>query len=238
MGTMVNAVIAGQMATRALFESLWIQYAGGKNSKPPTEAQKTEAIGEMVMLLASAMDRNTTKSLPLYVAVLWDLTPQELVLAFSRAAEEDKFFPAPSRLRELCGREPVGDPVEREAVAALTVLLSKMRAFGWELKPRLGRVLETTGEDGRLLAEPKRAPSEEPNLPGKSMQALAVLGWGDWRKGAALLREHPAVKAAPTGEEQGQYQVNALKQADEIRKRWVEAYRQNLAHVAERGGRA
>jgi hypothetical protein len=117
-----------------------------------------------------------------------------------------------------------------------------MRGFGWELKPRLGRVLETTGPDGRLLAEPRRAPTEEPNVPAKSMQALAVLGWGDWRKGAAVMREHPAVKAVPAGgEELGQYQVNALKQADELKRRWVEAYRHNLAYLGAReatqGGR-
>jgi hypothetical protein len=51
------------------------------------------------------------KALATYTAVLLDLTPEQIVQAFSRAAAESKFFPAPATLREYSGRPPSGDPI-------------------------------------------------------------------------------------------------------------------------------
>lgn len=231
MASAVAVVGRAQTGTRTLYESFW----QAKGSSVP---MRIMAISDSLTNLAEVHNRKTSSTLlSSYVASLEDLTPEDIILAFTRAQDEENYWPTPSRLRELCGREPAGDPLEREAIAAFNAVLSKMRGFGWELKPRLGRIIATSGPDGRLLAEPLRAPTEEPNLPLRSMQALALLGWGDWHKGVALLRDHPAVKSVPAGEELGQYQVNALKQADELKRRWVEAYRQNLAAVEARGGR-
>lgn len=152
-----------------------------------------------------------------------DLTPSEIILAFARTHDEDKFWPTPGRLRELSGREAQGDPLEREAVAALSVVLSKMRSFGWELKPRPGKIIATDSPDGRLLEEPTREPTQYHGLPRRSMLALATLGWGDHQRGLALLRDHPGLRDPAAGD--AEFRVNLLRQADELKRRWVEAYR-------------
>jgi|ERR1700729_1769470 hypothetical protein len=63
-----------------------------------------------------------------YKATLADLTRAEIVLAFSRAHDELKFFPAPATLREFSGRPVSGDPIAAEAREQLQYLLNGMRS--------------------------------------------------------------------------------------------------------------
>jgi hypothetical protein len=99
-----------------------------------------------------------------------------------------------------------------------------MRRHGWQLKPELGRIIRTSGDDGRLLMEPEREPTIHHNLPPRTLQAIAMMGWGDHMRGLALMREHPGIANPPDMD--AEYKVNALKQADELQRRWIECYRQ------------
>lgn len=215
-----------QTGTWKLYENFW--QVGESN------VMRIMAISDSLTNLAEVHNRKMSSTLlASYVAVLEDLNPEEIILAFSRTHDEDSFWPTPGRLRGLSGREPLGDPLEREADAALRVLLSKMRNHGWELKPKLGAIIRTDDPaTGRLLKEPLREATTHHGLPHKTMLTVAVLGWGDILRGLALLKDHPAVVRPEAGDVE--FKVNALKQADELRRRFVEAYRANSAAM---GGR-
>jgi hypothetical protein len=226
---MANAMqtAEGRTATTKLYSALW-----------RSGVSHPQAIMLSLRNLAECHNRTMTESLyASYTASLEDLSQQEIILAFSRSHDEDTFWPTPGRLRGLSGRDAPGDPVEREADGAFHALLAKMRTHGWELKPRLGSIIRDRGEDGRLLIEPEREPLIHPGLPARTMQTLAVLGWGDRMQGLALLRDHPGVaKPAMTGEA-AEFRVNVLRNADDLRRRWVEAYRLNLATIERKAGR-
>ena len=61
-----------------------------------------------------------------------------VVLAFSRAMDECKYWPNPATFRELSGRAVTGDPVAAEAKDELVRILGAMRGPHWpEVKPIL-----------------------------------------------------------------------------------------------------
>jgi hypothetical protein len=70
------------------------------------------------------------RSLKRCLMSLLNLSQREIVLAFSRAATESKFFPAPATLREFSGRAATGDSIAAEAKAELLYLLITARAQG------------------------------------------------------------------------------------------------------------
>lgn len=55
--------------------------------------------------------------------------------------------------------------------------------------------------------------------------ALVRLGWGDGTKGIAVIADHPALSMKQDSED-GQYRQNQLRAADEILKRFTDAYRE------------
>ena len=59
----------------------------------------------------------------------------------------------------------------------------------------------------------------------RTTRALVRLGWGNKERGLAVIAEHPALNRQPEATD-GQYRVNQLRAADEILKRFVEAYRE------------
>ena len=55
------------------------------------------------------------KALKTYIAVLLELTPEQIVQAFSPAAEYSNLLHAPAALCEYSGRPAMGDPIANEA---------------------------------------------------------------------------------------------------------------------------
>jgi hypothetical protein len=211
-----------QTATRKLFSDCW---GPGK-----TQAQ---AVGASLLILADALDRDISKgkTAAAYVAEMNELRPNECILAFCRALRECKYFPPPATLREYSGRAADGDPIAREAKEQLLYVLEGMRSkHGPMLKPILGKVLygtedEPRDEDGRCAAAPIRAESAPFPLSRRTQAALARLGWGDSTRGIAIIAEHPALKRVQDSDD-GQYRQNQLRAADEILKRFTDAYRE------------
>jgi hypothetical protein len=68
------------------------------------------------------------KALAGYIALILELTPAEIVLAFSRAAMDCKFFPAPALLRDFASigdHAPGPGRVDRQTwCKALSLVLS------------------------------------------------------------------------------------------------------------------
>jgi hypothetical protein len=219
-----------QRETRRLFENLWRKEAG-KMSSPPTDAMRAAAIGSMVLELAKGQERDMTKALRLYVAVLWDLNPAELIQAFSRAAMECKFFPNPATLREFSSRPVSGDPIAAEARAGLQHILCGMRGpHGLKLADIPGKVLYGTEVDPKdangdrvVPCDALRAPSTVFPLSRRLEATLVRLGWGDRSAGIAMIAEHPAVAKR---QDDDRYQQNQLRASDEILRRFTDTYRE------------
>lgn len=197
--------------------------------RPPTQRS---AVGHCMLYLAEGFDKTLNpRLLELYLAALEDLNPSQLALAFSRATEECKFFPPPAILREFSGRAADGDPIAHEAKEQLLYIIEGMRGkHGPMLKPILGKVLYGTEDDpreenGRCAAAPIRGESTPFLLSRRTQAALARLGWGDSTRGIAVIADHPSV-ARKQDSEDGQYRQNQLRAADEILKRFVDAYRE------------
>jgi hypothetical protein len=53
------------------------------------------------------------------------------------------------------------------------------------------------------------------------------LGWGNREAGVALIAEHPAVRRKQPDSADEQYRQNQLRAADEILKRFTDAYRES-----------
>lgn len=207
------------------YSSLW--KASEKQNK--THA---EAIMASMTELADGFDKTLTPGIMrLYTAALGDLTKDQLILAFSRATHECRFFPPPAILREFSGRAADGDPVAREAKEQLLYIIEGMRSkHGPMLKPILGKVLygtedEPRDENGRCAAAPIRGESTPFPLSRRTQAALVRLGWGDSTRGIAVIADHPALLRKQDSED-GQYRQNQLRVADEIMKRFVDAYRE------------
>jgi hypothetical protein len=76
------------------------------------------------------------------IAFLSPLTQSALAPAFSRAAKEGRFFPAPALLRDFSGHPVSGDPIAAEAREALLAILTAMRkGHGPKLKDKLAGAL-------------------------------------------------------------------------------------------------
>lgn len=215
-----------------------MMFYGRLCQKPDTSGMPPNprsAVGHCMLHLAEAFDKTLNPRLmEVYFAALEGLSPNQLALAFSRATEECRFFPPPAILREFSGRAADGDPVAREAKDELLRLFEGMRGpHGVGLKPIPGPVLYGTeadprDEDGRIAPAPIRGESTPFPLSRRTQAALARLGWGDSTRGIALVAEHPALKrdnlVAALNDEQ--YRPNQLRVADEILRRFTEAYRE------------
>jgi hypothetical protein len=67
------------------------------------------------------------KALKAYIAVLLELTPEQIVQAFSPAETCSKYYLVPATLREYSGRPATGDPIAAEAREELFRIVTAMR---------------------------------------------------------------------------------------------------------------
>lgn len=217
-----------------LYAQFWVANLGGSSVVPVTPEM---AIGLSLRHLAETLDRKlTTAAIESYLAGLSGYKPAEIVLAFSRATEECRFFPPPSILREFSGRVVEGDPIAREAKDELLALLQAMRGpHGPMLKPIPGKVLygteaEPRDEQGRCAAAPIRAESTPFPMRRRTQAALVRLGWGDGARGIAVVADHPGLRREvfTSDNSDPQFRQNQLRASDEILKRWTDAYREVL----------
>jgi hypothetical protein len=210
---------ATRMATQRLYAEFWQQHQTPR-----------AALGASLLLLAEALERNLSDpTLNTYLAALSGLSRQQAILAFARATEECRYFPAPATLLEYSGRGVTGDAIAREAAAELRGVLEAMRGpHGPTLKDIPGRVLYGTEDDpfdeaGNRTYAPIRAPGRPFPRSRRLQAALLALGWGDSTRGIALIAEHPAV--AGKQDPNDPYRPNQMKVADEILRRFTEAWR-------------
>jgi hypothetical protein len=114
-----------------------------------------------------------------------------------------------------------GDADAAEAKAELVRIIRAMRGpHGPKLRDIPGRVLYGTedkplDEHGKPAAAPTRAPGTPFPLSRRTEAALVRLGWGCKTTGIALIAENPIV--ARRTEDDGQYQTNRIRAADEVR---------------------
>ena len=201
---------------------------------PSESVQRVVAIASSLDMLAKLLDRKTTSTIAIgYDATLEDLTQEEIVLAFSRAHDECKFFPSPATLREFSGRPVTGDPIANEAKEGLLSIIAAMRGpHGPMLRDIPGRILYGTEDcprdaEGKLAHLPIREPGTPFLLSRRLSDALVRLGWGDRSAGIAVIADHPAVsKRRQDPDDDDQYKRNQLRAADEILKRFTDAYRE------------
>jgi hypothetical protein len=220
---------ASMTETEKLYASFWVARQEAGRVYPATPQM---AIADSLMQLAEGMPRVLTEATyKLYTAALSPLTPSEIIRAFSRATDELRFFPAPSILREFGGLAADGDPIAREAKTELLHLLTGMRgAHGATLAPIPGKVLYGTEDDpkdeeGNRVVDAIRGKSTEFPIARRTQEALVRLGWGDSTRGLAVIADHPALGRRVESDDP-QYRTNQLRTADEILKRFVEAYRE------------
>ena len=209
-----------------LYESFW-QTAGKLRTT-------TQAIAASLEQLALGFDKPMTPGVyRLYTAVMAELTQEQIVLAFSRASDECKFFPAPALLRDFSGLAASGDPIAAEAKEKLLYLIAGMRGpHGPTLAPILGKVLYGTEDDPKdengertVLYLAPRAESKVFPFDRRLKAALVRLGWGNGAKGIAVIADHPALQRKQD-QEDGQYRQNQLRAADEILKSFTDCYRE------------
>jgi len=198
-----------------------------------TNQTPKRAVGASLLHLADTLGRELSKpAIQSYLAALAEFNREEIILAFSRATEECRFFPPPAILREYSGRAADGDPIAREAKCELLAILTAMRGpYGPELRDIPGKVIYGTeqdprGADGRCTEAPIREPSTPFACSHRTNGALVRLGWGSKAAGIALLADHPSLKRHSPQDADPQYRQNQIRAADEILKRWVEAYRE------------
>jgi hypothetical protein len=215
---------ATQAATRKLYAGFWT------NSQHKTTVPAPVAISASLLHLAETLERNLSKNaLATYLAVLADLSQEQIVLAFSRAAMECKHFPVPALLRDFAS---IGEPVAAEAKQELIRIIQAMRgAHGPKLKPILGKLKYGTencprNAKGEIVAycDAERAPSTLFPLSRRAEAALVRLGWGDRTTGIALIAESPIVSGGTA--EDGEFQTNRLRAGDELLAKWTAAYRE------------
>jgi len=117
-----------------------------------------------------------------------------------------------------------------EAKEELFRIVTAVRGpHGPKLKDIPGRVLYGTAEkpldeQGRIHHAPIRAAATPFPLFRRTEAALIRLGWGCRTTGIALIAEHPIV-AGRTAED-GEYQTNRLRGADELLAKWTQVYRE------------
>jgi hypothetical protein len=116
--------------------------------------------------------------------VLLDPTQHEADQAFSRAAMECRFFPAPALLRELSGETMTGDAIAAEAPEELF---------------RMSRRCVTRWTEAATHHDPIRAAGTPFYLYKGAENALVRLGWGCKTTGIALIAEHTVVAGWSAG---------------------------------------
>ena len=90
-----------------------------------------DAIPLSLKELTAGYEKPMTESMVrLYTAALVDLKQEEIILAFSRAATECRFFPSQATLREFSGRPVTGDLIAAEAKAELLYLCTSSTGGG------------------------------------------------------------------------------------------------------------
>ncbi len=224
---------AGETLDRKTTSTIAIGYDATLED-PSESVQRVVAIASSLDMLAKLLDRKTTSTIAIgYDATLEDLTQEEIVLAFSRAHDECKFFPSPATLREFSGRPVTGDPIANEAKEGLLSIIAAMRGpHGPMLRDIPGRILYGTEDcprdaEGKLAHLPIREPGTPFLLSRRLSDALVRLGWGDRSAGIAVIADHPAVsKRRQDPDDDDQYKRNQLRAADEILKRFTDAYRE------------
>jgi hypothetical protein len=201
-----------QQTTRLFYEQFW-------------RGDREAAIVNSLTRLAAIFERNLTVSMgELYIAALADLSPTEIIQAFTRATEQAKFFPVPAILREYAGHGD--DAIDLEAKNALVYMLKGMRTeHGTRLQALQGPVLRVIDEirDGERYKEEIRGEKVPFVLSQRVEDALRVLGWGSGTKGIALIATHPAVSEGWNFDDD-QYRNQPFRAADDILRRWTEAY--------------
>jgi hypothetical protein len=74
------------------------------------------------------LDRKLMDNAPKgYTAALVELTPSQIIQAFSRALDEAKFSPPPATLRELSGQMMIGDALASETREELFRIVGALR---------------------------------------------------------------------------------------------------------------
>ena len=220
-----------QSATQKCFSKYW---------------QKLDPLGhpvdkiEGIVLSLEAMAECYDKTIPpqtarLYIAALEDCSKEQIILAFSRAIEECKFFPSPSILREFSGLAAFGNPLTTKARDQLICILTAMRGpHGPELRDIPGRVLYGTEDDpkdetGARTHAPIRAAGTPLLLDSRAEAALLRLGWGSREAGIAAIAQHPSLRRQKDRDAGIEFQWNDLRRADEIFERFAAAYREVTA---------
>lgn len=170
--------------------------------------------------------------LDLWLKTLLEIGEERFEAALSQVMETSGFRPHIAEIRRAAGVNcGIVDPVEEEAKAQLRYLLEGMRGpHGLELKPILGKVMYGTekdprDKDGMRDPTPERHPSTPFPMPERIEAALVKLGWGKLAAGIDVIAEHPSLsrKKDSDGDE---YQMNRIRMADEVLKRFVAAYRE------------
>jgi hypothetical protein len=215
---------ANQTATMWHFSGFWAK-----------EPNHRKAIGMALANLANTLRHDLSKPgvMELYVATLSDLSPQECVLAFSRAAEQtERWFPTPGQLRRYAGRcEAAEGPGQSEAEVrareALGVVLNAMRLHGLELKAIPGKLLRDRDDEGHCIKPEYGPETPAPEFGPQIERTLAALGYGSRKAGLVLLAGHPAVTVGLSdGPEWGARVRTAIE------RQWVIAYLQESASAA------
>lgn len=184
---------------------------------------RTETIAMHLAALATCYERPFPPLVQgMYVETLAQLTDEQVIVALTRAQnEESKFFPPPARLRELADIETPDQCSERQAREGLDWVIWRIRKHGVEGRCRRGALLRSAGRDesGYHAEEWEQIPP--PPTPDPIRSALEQLGAGDVEAGVKLIAEHPLVRGAD------EYPSLGLKLSaiEKLEARWIEAWR-------------
>ena len=180
-----------------------------------------KGIAVALTMLSETLDRKLSKrASDLYMAVLEDLTPSQVLRGFVRASLESRYFPTPSELLVHCGISSPSANDRSEALGALGTLIQAMRKHGSQLKPIQGKLLSTKDTDGLEIIDPQKYHYEPPTLPPvmpeRVMRTLTALGFGEPAAGRMYVAGHPAI-TGPVNE-------FSRREAEKIEARWLEEY--------------
>lgn len=152
-------------------------------------------------------------------------------VALQHVLSRSPYRPSIAEIRRAAGLDcAIVDPVETECKAILRGIFGAMRGpHGPKLKEVRGKVLFGTEVDPKDANGDRVAPYEVPRdtstpfaMSDRTRAALVTLGWGNLAAGVEVLAEHPAVNR----KNDDGYEGNRIRQAEEIQKRFVEAYRE------------
>lgn len=151
-----------------------------------------------------------------------EIGKDEFDRAFGHVLKTSPFRPNIALIREAAGLDD-SSPSEREARAALTKIICTMREHKAELKPIPGKIICTHNDEGQMLANPPREPEVLHEPLGERVEAaIAFLGDGSRAAGLAEIACHPSL---PWVVSEPAFRV---RNAVEIERRWVSAWRQVL----------